>query len=392
MKKKEFSLLNVIVIVVIVSIISGIASGVIVRNNYKVIDVKEDKELNNFIDVYSRITRDYYEDIDKGKMLDGAVEGMLKYLDDSYTTYLDNSDSEYLNQTLNGTFKGIGVTFLNKTVIDVIDNSPAKKAGLQKDDVFVSINDVPVSELNDNEIAKIIKEDKDDKVKIVVSRDNKEIEFNNVEIKKMANYYVSASMIKDTKIGYIKLPIFSLESSKHFLSKIDELENDGMTSLIIDLRGNTGGFLDEATNIASAFVEKGKILYSLKDKRHKDEIYDKTEEKKNYPIVILIDENSASASEILTSILKDNNGAILVGKKTYGKGKVQKTIPLKDGSLAKYTSSKWYRPNGKCIDEIGIMPDYEIELNKKLDEKGNVIGYEDTQLDKAVEIMMGMVK
>ena len=390
MKKKEFSLLNVIIIVIVASLIAGIASGVIIKNTYKYDNIEDDKALGEFLDIYSRVSKDYYEDVDKNKMLDKAVDGMLSALDDSYTDYLDPNDSEYLEATLNGSFEGIGVTFTNKTIIDVINDSPADKAGLLAGDVIISINDKSVSELSDDDMAKIIKDDKDKTVKIVVSRNNEELIFDNIKIKKMANYFISANMIEDTSIGYIRLPIFSTECGKQFKSKLKEFESKGMNKLIIDLRGNTGGLLDEATEIASAFVEKGKILYSLKDKKNTEYTYDKTEEARNYPIVVLIDGTSASASEILTSILKDNNGAILVGNKTYGKGKVQKTITLSDGSMAKYTSSKWFRPNGECVDTIGIMPDYEVDIVKNLDENGNVVGYEDTQFNKALEILKGM--
>ena len=390
MKKKEFSLLNVIIIVIFAAITAGIASGVIIKNSYKYDKLEDDKVLSEFLDVYSRVSKDYYEDVNKNKMLDKAVEGMLSSLDDSYTDYLDSGDSAYLEATLNGTFKGIGVTFSNKKIIDVIYDSPAKKAGLLAGDIIVSINDTPVANLSDTDMAKIIKDDKDDKINMVISRDGKEINVDNIEIRVMPNYYLSANMIEDTSIGYIRLPIFSLKSGKQFLNKVSEFENNGMNKLIIDLRSNTGGFLDEATEIVSAFVEKGKILYSLKDKKKTEYFYDKTAEKKDYPIVILIDENSASASEIVTSILKDNNNAIIVGKKSFGKGKVQKTITLSDGTMAKYTSAKWYRPNGECVDMVGINPDYEVDLLKEFDENGNVISIDDTQLKKAIEVIKGI--
>ena len=155
-----------------------------------------------------------------------------------------------------------------------------------------------------------------------------------------------------------------------------------INSLIIDLRGNTGGYLKGATDIASMFVEKGKVLYMLENKDSKESYYDETNERRNLPVIVLIDGGSASASEVLAGALKDSYGATLVGKLSYGKGKVQQTNKLEDGSMVKYTIARWLRPNGECIDEIGIQPDYEVELEQ--DEEGNFI---DTQLEKALELL-----
>ena len=161
-----------------------------------------------------------------------------------------------------------------------------------------------------------------------------------------------------------------------------ELESNGITSLIIDLRGNTGGYLKGATDIASIFIEKGKTLYYLENKEKKEEYKDETSELKNIPVIVLIDGTSASASEVLAAALKDSYGATLVGTLSYGKGKVQQTNKLEDGSMVKYTIAKWLRPNGECIDEIGIQPDYEIQLEQS--EEGYLI---DTQLEKAIELL-----
>ena len=170
-------------------------------------------------------------------------------------------------------------------------------------------------------------------------------------------------------------------------SAIDSLKEQGCDRLIIDLRDDTGGYLDEAHNVASIFLEKGKVIYSLEDKKGKTNYYDETNEKLDIPVVILINENSASASEILAAALKDNYGAILIGTKSYGKGKVQQTYTLQNGTMAKYTSAKWYRPNGTCIDGVGLIPDYIVKMETTYDENGNVTGIKDAQYEKALEVI-----
>ena len=183
-------------------------------------------------------------------------------------------------------------------------------------------------------------------------------------------------------LGYIYISTFSDTIYDQFRDALNKLEGEGIDNLIIDVRNNTGGYLSETTNIASIFLEKGKVIYSLESKKSKDTYKDETDEKKNYKVVVIINEASASASEILTASLKDSYNATVVGKKSFGKGKVQQTAKLKGGTMYKYTSAKWLRPNGECIDGKGIVPDHEVDL--EVNEEGTVV---DTQLSKALEIL-----
>jgi len=200
----------------------------------------------------------------------------------------------------------------------------------------------------------------------------------------MVNTPLTTQLIEraDKRIGYISMTAFTNTVEEEFQRSLLELESDSMDSLIIDIRGNAGGYLKGATAIANMFLEKGKIIYSLEGKDSTETTYDETEEKRDIPIVILMSEASASASEVLASALKDSYGAILVGTKSYGKGKVQQTRRLEDGSMVKYTTAKWLRPNGECIDGVGLFPDYEVELIQK--EDGT---WQDTQLEKALELL-----
>jgi len=193
-------------------------------------------------------------------------------------------------------------------------------------------------------------------------------------------------MIENTTTGYLKIDTFSNTLATQVEKALNELEGMGLTSLIVDLRDNTGGYLTAATDVASIFLNKGDKIFSLEYQNDVTDYKDETRESKNYPIVVLINGNSASASEILTAALKESYGATTVGETSFGKGKVQQTMQLNDGSMIKYTSSYWLTPNGTCIDELGIAPDYYVTNTEQTDASGNTIIVDD-QLNKAIEIL-----
>lgn len=382
---KGFNLISVILIIVVVAVIAGVTTGIIMTNSYHTVTT-DDEALNEFLRVYNELVDSYYEDVDKTQMLNKAKDAMLDYLGDPYTTYLNSEERKALEDRLNGTYKGIGVSFVDKTIVDVMKDTPASKAGLQKGDVFVKIDNKLVESLSDTQISNLIKNSGKDVVKVVVLRGEEEKEFT-IEVKTVTEKVVVSEKIKDTNIGYISVPIFSKTISQQVEEALLELEKDGIESLILDLRDDSGGYLDQAQDLASLFLEKGKLIYSLENKNARDDYFDQTDTKREYDIVILINGNSASAAEILAAALKDSYGATLVGTKSYGKGKVQQTFTLSDGSMAKYTSAKWFRPDGTCIDEVGITPDYVVNLEPLLDDNGEQIGNIDTQLEKGIDIL-----
>ena len=265
----------------------------------------------------------------------------------------------------------------------VFEDSPAKKAGIQEEDIIIKINDEDVTGLSTVDLASKIKNDKNKKVKITIKRKEQEQE---LEVTKKELYVpaIDAKVIENNgkKTAYIYVSTFSDTVYKQFNEELKKMENEGIDNLIIDVRNNTGGYLKSATDIASLFLEKGKVIYSLENKSIKDVYKDETNECRKYKVVVLINEASASASEILSSALKDSYGAILVGKKSYGKGKVQQTANLGGGSMYKYTSAKWLTPTDECIDGKGLQPDYEVDL--QISEDGSII---DTQLNKALEVL-----
>lgn len=393
----KFSLNNVklgtiILLMVITAIVSGLTSGIIVYSSYgkntgvSYKTISDDKSLKEFLEVYTQITTEYYEDVNKDELINSAIKSMLDYLGDNYTTYMDATETNNLNDSLKGEYHGIGVLISDHTIVEILDDSPAAAAGLLPNDVIVKVNNVDVTDKTASEIATSIKSSKQNEILLSIKRNEEVID---VPIQ-LSNLYIPAiavDVIKDTSIGYLALSKFSSTVSEQVKIGLQKLESQNISSLIIDLRGNAGGFLSAAEGVSNTFIEKGKIIYSLKSKNAEKVVRDTTGTYKDYKIVVLIDENTASAAEVLAAALKDSYGATVVGKKSYGKGKVQQTVRLKNGSMAKYTSAKWYRPNGECIDGVGIIPDYEVDLIIEKDKNGYITDIIDSQLDKAIELL-----
>ena len=395
MKKIKLNYLQIVLLVSIPSIILSIISGTLVYsrlniNSGKVISTNN-KYVNEFIGTYNKLLDEYYEDLDENKLVDAAINGMLSYTGDDYTIYLNEDATDALNEKLDGTYEGIGVRIsLNDNneiyVYEVFDESPAKKAGIEKNDIIISIDGNSVIGKSTQDAVNIIQKSEKTKFNIVVIRDEEELAFE-VERKMLIIPAVSSSIkeVNGKKIGYIYLETFSSTLDTQVESTLLSMEKEGIDSLIIDVRNNTGGYLSSCTNIIELFLEKNKLMYTIKSKKASTDYKDETDVKRDYPIVVLINGNSASASEILAGALKYSYGAKLVGTKSFGKGKVQTTGTLDDGTMIKYTSAKWYMPNGECIDGVGIEPDINIELGDEY--KENQVEENDTQLNEAIKIL-----
>lgn len=410
---KGFSLKEIIFIILITAIITSMTTGLIIQNQNKITknityqDLNEDNDLKEFLGVYASLIDEYYEEVDKKALLGSAINAMFSYLGEDYSTYMSKEETEALAQRLMGEYKGIGVSINRENVIsNVFDKSPASEAGLLVGDEITAVNDKKIPKIvnpdssSDNqeetislpgesespldytvdgqkEITAIIKSaNVGDKVKITVKR-KEEIKTFEVVVKKLFIPAITYKKIEND-IGYLKIDTFSETLKQQVRESLTEMEAIGIKSLIIDLRDNAGGYLSAARDVASLFLEKGKVIYSLEEKEKTTSYKDETDEKRDYKIVVLINEGSASASEVLTAALEESYGALTVGVTSYGKGKVQQTYSLEDGSMAKYTTAKWLTPNGNCIDKVGIKPKVYIELDEEN------IGV-DNQLEKAIE-------
>lgn len=381
-RKIGFNLKEIIVVIIVTALVTSLTTGVIVYNQNKLTknltyqDLNEDNALKEFLAVYANLIDQYYENVDKTAMLESAIGAMFNYLGEDYSTYMSKEESDALAEKLEGEYKGIGIEISKQdnTIVNFIEGGAAQEAGLQVGDKITHVNGKEIT--NTSEITELIKNTKaGEKIKITILRGEERLEFS-IENKRIFYPNVKSEM-KEEHIGYLQIATFSNTLKEQVNLALGKLEPNDLHTLIIDLRNNTGGYLSAAKEVASLFLEKGKVIYSLEEKEDTKTFKDETDEKKDYKIILLMNEGSASASEVLIAALQESYGAITVGTTTYGKGKVQQTHTLEDGSMVKYTSAKWLTPKGTCIDEIGITPDYVIE-NTSLDI--------DEQLNKAIEL------
>ena len=360
--------------------------------NYRLLS----KDLNKFVDAYQTILKNYPDKLDTSKLVESAIEGMMSSIGDKYTTYNDVDGATTFNETVSGTYEGIGclVTTTENSIqiIEVFDDSPASKAGLKEKDIIKKIDGQDFSDKTSSDMANYIKESDKKEIKITIQRDSEEKEVK-LKRQKLEVPTVTTKIYEnnDKKIGYIDISIFSSVTDKQFKEKLKELEKKEIDGLIIDVRDNNGGYLNVVTNIASSLLKKGDIIYKLEKSNKKVETKkDTTKEKRTYPIAVLVNAGSASASEILSSAIKESYKGFVVGTNTYGKGTVQQTMNLEDGSMIKYTIENWLTPNGNWINEVGVTPTNVVELDEIYYQKP--ISENDNQLQEAINLVSNQQK
>lgn len=348
-------------------------------------------DLSKFVDTYYAIKDNYYGELDNEKLVDSAIKGMISAVGDEYTSYSDNDDADNFKQTVSGIYEGIGCTvgvnLDNKiVVVDMFKDSPAEKAGLKVGDIIIKIDGEDFVGKSSTDMSNYVKSSKNSKVVLTIIRDEETMELD-VERKKIEIPYVSGEVItkNDTKIGYIDISLFSSTIYDQFKRELEELEKENISGLVIDVRSNSGGYLSGVTDILNLFLKKGDVIYQLESGNKKQIKKDTTKEKRDYPVAVLVNGGSASASEILASVIKESYNGYVVGTKTYGKGTVQQTTTLPDGSMVKYTVQKWLTPNGNWVNEVGVEPTDTVELDISYAE--NPIMENDNQLQKALELV-----
>ncbi len=327
------------------------------------------KDLNKFIEAYYTIIDNYYGDLDKEDLVNSAIEGMVGSVGDVYTNYSDSDTTTSFLETVEGTYEGIGCTIAQKqtgeiVIIDMFDDGPSAKAGLMIDDIILKVDDIDAEGKTTTELSDYIKNSKNKNITITVLRGNEEKEINVVRDKVEVPTVTSQVLEKNNKkIGYLNISIFSSVTDKQFNTELQKLQKENIEGLIIDVRGNGGGYLSSVTNILNRILEKDKVIYQLKSKDKVEKKKDTTKECLNIPIAVLTNTGSASASEILASAIKESYGGYVVGTNTYGKGTVQQTMQLTDGSMIKYTVQNWLTPNGNWVNEVGLEPTDFVELS-----------------------------
>ena len=334
----------------------------------------------------------YMGEIDDEALIEGAIKGYVSALGDPYTTYYTKEEMDELMEETTGNYVGIGIYMVKDTennqimVLSPIKNSPAEKAGIQPGDYIIEVDGKQCTGDDFSTISNEIKGEVGSTVKLKIKREDKTLDF---EIKR-ENVTVNPveGKVLEGNIGYIEFSSFDEDTAEEFKNKFNELKSNGITSLIIDLRNNGGGIVDEALEIAGYAVDKGTTLLYEVDKDGKE-----TEEKSkvdkiiDMPIVILVNENTASSSEILAGALKDLGKAKIVGTKTYGKGVIQQILTLGDGSGLKITTEEYLTPNRTKINKVGIEPDEKVELPETVKNILSVEEKDDTQLQKAIELL-----
>ena len=318
----------------------------------------------------------YDGEINDDVLLEGAIKGMTSALNDPYTVFMNNDEFEKLIKQSNGSMTGIGVNIANLdnkiVIVSPIKDSPAEKAGIKSNDVIEKINDVAYTGDQLSEAVSVISNSVGSEIKFTIDREGTN-PFDVVIKPQEVKLSVIDGEMLDSSMGYIRIHSFMNENTtEDFKNKIEELKGQGMKGLIVDLRENPGGLLSEAVGVASQFIPKDKIItYTVDKYENRNESLSVGGIAEEMPLVILVNEDSASASEVVTGALRDYKAATIVGNTTFGKGIVQQTVRFNNGiGGLKVTISKYYTPNGENIHKIGIVPDVEVSTDNKLDSQG----------------------
>ena len=386
-KKNQYNFMEVVAIMIITTIFGMFLGGILMyRKGSLNMGIK--KELNEFLDTYTEILNEYYEEIPENELLEAGVKGMIGYLGDPYSVYMDKDTSIAFNEKINGEYVGIGTEIIQYSdgkieFNDVYEDGPAYEAGIRNKDILIKVDDVDISDKTLTEVSSLVKGKAGTKVRITVLRDDEEKTFE-VKRKSIDITSVTSDIIeyKNSKVGVLTISLFAANTDLQFEKELKELEKKKIDSLIIDVRGNSGGYLNVVSDILSHFIKKGELLYQLKTKDEIEKIYDKTEDKRNYKVAILVNGGSASASELLASCMKDTYKAYTVGTVTYGKSKVQKTQDLSNGATIKFTFQEWLMPSGESVGGKGMEPEYVVPY-----EASDTEHEYDSQMQKALDLL-----
>ena len=345
------------------------------------------------------IKQKYIGEVDEEQMIEGAIKGFVEGLGDSYTEYLPKEEMAEFTEETSGQYVGIGVYLTNdKTtntilVVGIMNGSPALDAGMQAGDIIEKVNDVTYTGETMDDAIKVLKGEEGTSAKVTVLRDGKEIDLT-VTRKKITVEHVSSKMVEDN-IAYLQVDSFDSGVAELFKNKITDIKNQGAKGIIIDLRSNGGGIVDEATGIADLFLKKGETILITKSKTENEQLTVSKNDPiiEDIPVVVLVNEGTASASEILAGALKDKYpNTTIVGMKTYGKGVIQTLYSLSDGSGLKITTEEYYTPNHNKINKEGITPDVEVDLTKNSEGKYETEFDKDAQVKKAIETIKTKIK
>lgn len=386
--EKRQRIYKTIMLIVIVAIVTFLITSIYMykslenEGKYIYVTSKDDSISTILASFRKLIDKKFLGEVDDEKLIEGAIKGYIEGLDDPYTEYITKEEMEEYKADVLGNFTGIGIYMSANTkdntivVISPIKGSPAADAGIQTGDIITKVDGVSYTGEQLSEASSKIKGEEGTKVKLEILREDKSIELE-IERRSIKANHVEGEVLENN-IGYMNFNTFDEGCADEFETKYEELRKQNLKGLIIDIRNNGGGLVDEAIDILELICDKGSTLLITTDKDKKEEI---TKSKKkpiiDLPMIVLTNEGTASASEILAGALKDNSKAKIVGTRTYGKGVIQELLTLQDGSGLKITTNEYFTPNRNKINKIGIQPDVEVKLGSE----------EDTQLKKAIEML-----
>lgn len=391
MNKKNTKIRNVIIVIVVILFTNILTAGVFLLS-----PSTKDRQFDKLLMIKQLLVENYIDKIDKAKeakMADAEIRGMVDSLGDPYTVYMDAKEYKAFSTQIAGSYAGVGIYIGEKNgkiiVIAPIEGSPAEKAGIKSGDAIIAVNGTNVTSKDMDKAVAMMLGIPGTNVKITFFRAGVG---NFVKVITRAQIIINSiksEMLAD-KIGYIKIGMFDENTADEFNKALNTLENQGEKGLIIDLRDNGGGLLDESGKIADRLLGKGTIVYTIDNKNAK-EVWTSDARKLNKPMVLLVNGGTASASEILSGAVRDFKAGTLIGTKTFGKGIVQIPKELSDGSALKVTIAKYYTPSGECIQKKGITPNIVLDLTKKAKTEYNTTGIikpaDDNQLQKGIEVI-----
>ncbi len=376
MNKKRLAAVIIITAVISSLLTMGAWVALLGLDSHKIVD------LARFFGTMRLIEARYVDGADEGKLMDGAISGMVQSLGDPHSIYMDKEMYTKLMEHTEGAFGGIGVTMGFKdnkvTIISVLEGTPGEQAGLLAGDEIMAVDGTSVAELQPEEVVLGIRGEVGTQVALTIHREGQEDADYQLTRATIHVPSVKGMKLEDTDLGYIRIASFAENTGKEFKEELKKIKDEGARGLIIDLRQNPGGLITSCVEVAREVVPKGNIV-SVVDKNGAKEEYDSELEAPYMPVAVLMDNGSASASEILAGALQDTGAGKVVGVQSYGKGSVQIVVPLMNDDGLKLTVAKYYTPSGRSIDGTGITPDVEAQLSAE----GDV----DSQLEKAKEVL-----
>ncbi|WP_064091326.1 lmo1851 family serine protease [Rossellomorea aquimaris] len=385
------------------------------------VGVTERSEFQKLYEAFDKLNENYYKDLDQDTLVNGAINGMLDSVGDPYSDYMNEDEAKKFQESISSSFEGIGAEIQEKegyiSIVSPIKGSPAEKAGLQPNDKIIKVDGKSIQGMSVTDAVLLIRGEKGTKVTLTIQRPGQEKTMDVTITRDEIPIETVYAEMKENGVAEIQITSFSENTHKELIDALNEMNEKGMKKLVLDLRQNPGGLLDQAVKISNLFVPEGEVLFQVEDSNGKVEKYVSESGKKvDVPTAVLVDGGSASAAEILSAAVSESNNIPLIGTKTFGKGTVQTAENFKDGSNMKFTTAKWLTPEGNWIHEKGIKPDYEVKMpdyaqlpyinpDKELKEKdlsdvvktaeqmlqalelnpGNVDGYFDEDTTKAVK-------